>query len=170
MIESFVTVISYWTTGHVLSMGWLRDQKSTITMLVCCVCVRCKHLDSECVRCQETHKVKAAWKERKVYGIKIVRIFFGSYRIPNMILQMSSVLGWHLCPNPLLMPPPPPPSPPPPPPPPYAPAPSHNPTAMSLNILMSYWRYWDKKAADTLSKQFRIRHSQGHMTIRSICQ
>ena len=95
-IELFLAVISYWTTGHVLSMGWLRDQKSTITMLVCCVCVRCKHLDSECVRCQETHQVKAAWKECKVYGIKIVRIFLGSYRIPNMVLQMSSVLGWHL--------------------------------------------------------------------------
>ena len=36
---------------------------------------------------------KTARKEFKVYGIKIVRIFLGSYRIPNMVLQMSSVLG-----------------------------------------------------------------------------
>ena len=35
---------------------------------------------------------KTARKEFKVYGIKIVRIFLGSYRIPNMVLQMSSVL------------------------------------------------------------------------------
>ena len=61
----------------------------------CYVCAR-KHLGSECVRCQETHQVKAAWNECKVYGIKIVRIFLESYRIPNMALQMSSVLGWHL--------------------------------------------------------------------------
>ena len=47
MIESFLAVISYWTTR----------------------------------------------KDFKVYGIKIVRIFLGSYRIPNMVLQMSSVLG-----------------------------------------------------------------------------
>ena len=39
MIESFLAVISYWTTGHVFSMGWLRDQKSTITMLGA-MCVR----------------------------------------------------------------------------------------------------------------------------------
>ena len=91
MIGSFLAVISYWTTGHVFSMGWLCEQKSTITMLGA-MCV----LDSECVRCQETHQVKAAWKERKVYRIKIVRIFLGSYRIPNMALQISSVLGWHL--------------------------------------------------------------------------
>ena len=50
----------------------------------CALCAR-KHLCSECVRCQETHQVKTAWKERKVYGIKIVRIFLGSYRIPNMV-------------------------------------------------------------------------------------
>ena len=39
MIESFLAVISYWTTGHMFSMGWLRDQKSTITMLGA-ICVR----------------------------------------------------------------------------------------------------------------------------------
>ena len=36
---------------------------------------------------------KTTRKDFKVYGIKIVRIFLGSYRIPNMVLQMSSVLG-----------------------------------------------------------------------------
>ena len=48
MIDSFLPVISYWTTGHVFSMGWLCEQKSTITMLGA-MCV----LDSECARCQE---------------------------------------------------------------------------------------------------------------------
>ena len=36
---------------------------------------------------------KSTRKDFKVYGIKIVRILLGSYRIPNMVLQMSSVLG-----------------------------------------------------------------------------
>ena len=42
----------------------------------------------------KTNQVKKTTrKDFKVYGIKIVRIFLGSYRIPNMVLQMSSVLG-----------------------------------------------------------------------------
>ena len=55
--------------------------KSRSRCLVRCMCARCKHLGSECVRCQETHQVKAAWKERKVYSIEIVRIFLRSLRI-----------------------------------------------------------------------------------------
>ena len=42
MIESFLAVISYWTTGHMFSIiqwGDLHDQKSTITMLGA-MCVR----------------------------------------------------------------------------------------------------------------------------------
>ena len=38
-------------------------------------------------------KSKKLQENNSVYGIKIVRIFLGSYRIPNMVLQMSSVLG-----------------------------------------------------------------------------
>ena len=96
MIESFLAVISYWTTGHMFSMGWFARSKVDDHDAWCDLCAR-KHLGSECVWCQETNQVKkTARKEFKVYGIKIVRIFLESYRIPNMVLQMSSVLGWHL--------------------------------------------------------------------------
>ena len=97
MIESFLAVISYWTTGHMFSMGWFARSKVDDHDAWCDLCAR-KHLGSQCVWCQETNQVKkTARKDFKVYGIKIVRIFLGSYRIPNMVLQMSSVLGWHLC-------------------------------------------------------------------------
>ena len=96
MIESFLAVISYWTTGHMFSIGWFARSKVNDHDAWCDMCAR-KHLGSECVWCQETNQVKkTARKEFKVYGIKIVRIFLESYRIPNMVLQMSSVLGWHL--------------------------------------------------------------------------
>ena len=99
MIESFLTVISYTgRPGTCFQWGDCAIKRQRSRCLVHCLYGRCKHLGSECVRCQETHQVKAAWKERKVYGIKIITwICLGSHRIlNNMVLQISSVLSWHL--------------------------------------------------------------------------
>ena len=63
-----------------------------ITMLGA-ICVRV-NISAASVYDVKTNQVKKTTrKDFKVYGIKIVRIFLGSYRIPNMVLQMSSVLG-----------------------------------------------------------------------------
>ena len=57
------------------------------------ICVRV-NISAASVYDVKTNQVKKITrKDFKVYGIKIVRIFLGSYRIPNMVLQMSSVLG-----------------------------------------------------------------------------